>query len=274
MSLFQTFIRQRVKANPQLKLKLKQADRKDTPFQYYVQTYVMTIMSTIALGFVLGLMFKKNLVYLIAIESTLLILGVPLMYFFFFSLVDVQIKKLCREQEGDLLFVSEYLLVSLESGLPLGNAIQRLSQLSRPGGKFFKRVYTDFKTGKDLEQALEEAATYTASPIFKVLLKRLKDSLSIGVDLKQILENFIDESSEKKIIAIKGFTKKLNPVVMMYLLLGIVVPSLGITFFIIGAAIMQVTPALLKLILVVIFMAMFLFQYFAYSIFKFQKETI
>lgn len=274
MSFFETFVRGIVKSKPQLKLKLKQADNKSTPFQYITQTIFLTVFATIGFSVILFLLFKNNLVYLAIIEGLMFTIGIIMIYNFLLSLVDVQIKQLSREQEGDLLFVSEYLLVSMESGLPLGNAIQRLSQLSRPGGKFFKRVFTDFKTGKDLETALEEASVYAASPALKVLLKRLKDSLSIGIDLKQILENFIEESSEKKIIAIKGFTKKLNPLVMMYLLLGIVVPSLGITFFILGAAIINLTPALLKLVLIVIFLIMFVFQYFAYSMFKFGKETL
>ena len=107
-----------------------------------------------------------------------------------------------------------------------------------------------------------------------MLLKRLKDSLTIGVDLKTVLENYIEESSEKKIIEIKGYSKKLNPIIMMYLLLGIVVPSLGITFFILAATLLEMTPQLLKLILICIFLIMFAFQYITYTLFKFSKSTL
>ena len=61
---------------------------------------------------------------------------------------------------------------------------------------------------------------------------------------------------------------------MMYLLLGIVLPSLGVTFFILGAALLNITPAFLKYILIFIFLVMFGFQYIAYSSFKFSKSTI
>ena len=98
--------------------------------------------------------------------------------------------------------------------------------------------------------------------------------MEVGVDLRVVLENFILEASEKKLLEVKAFAKKLNPIVMMYLLVGIVLPSLGITFFILGAAMMEITPVLLKYILIFIFLLMFAFQYFAYSTFKFSKSHI
>lgn len=270
---FTTFIRGLVRKNPQIKLKLKKAGSKQTPFQYVYQSVTMTMFSILALAIIIFLATKSNFIYMI-IGFSILIFIAPLLYGFWFSYVDVQIRKAGRELDGDLLFVSEYFLVSLESGLPLGNAIQNLSRLQRPGGRFFKKVYTEFNTGKDLEQALEESSDFCPSESMKILLKRLKDSLSIGIDLKIILNNFVADASEKKILDIKAFSKKLNPTIMMYLLLGVVLPSLGVTFFILAAAILEMTPELLKVVLVFIFLLMFGFQYISYSIFKFSKSTL
>ncbi len=270
---FTNFIRGIVKNNPEIKTKLRQAGSKQTPFQYVYQSFMMTVMSTIGIFIIMFLVFKSHPLYLLIGTFCILILSFPL-FKFWFSYVDVQIRKYARSLEGDLLFVSEYFLVSLESGLPLGNAIQGISKLNRPGGKFFKKVFTEFKTGKDLEAAIGEAAAYAPSDMVKNLLKRLKDSLSIGVDLKSVLENFIKEASEKKIIEIRGYSKKLNPIIMMYLLVGIVLPSLGLTFFILGATLMNVTPQLLKYMLMIVFLIMFAFQYMSYSSFKFSKSTI
>lgn len=271
--MIENFIRGIVKDHPEIKIKLKRAASKQTPFQYVYQTITMTVMSIIFFGLVLFFLTKKDLI-IFGLGLGILFLLSPLFYKFWFGFVDVQIRKVGREIDSDILFVSEYLLVSLESGLPLGNAIQRLSRLNRPGGKFFNRVYTEFKTGKDLETALDEASIYSASDSMRILLKRLKDSLTIGIDLRTILENYIEESSEKKIIEIKGFSKTLNPLIMMYLLLGIVLPSLGITFFILAATLLSITPEFMKLILICIFIVMFVFQYLTYTAFKFTKATL
>lgn len=267
------FIRGIVKKHPELKLKLKQADSKLSGFQYVYQTLMMTIMSFIGLVIILYIFLKSNIIYLFlaVIGSTIFI---PILFQFWFSVVNVQITKLGREIDGDLLFVSEYLLVSLESGLPLGNAIENLSRINRPGGRFFKRIYTEFKTGKSFNEALEEGSNFSASRSMKILIKKLKDSMDVGIDLRVVLETYINDSSDKKIMEVKTFAKKLNPIVMMYLLLGIVIPSLGVTFFILGAALMQMTPQLLKVVLMFIFIIMFGFQYMAYTSFKFNKSTL
>ncbi len=273
MGSYTNFVRSLVKKNPELKLKLKKAGSKQTPFQYMHQTLFMTLFSYIALLVIIFLFFKRNIsmMFLMFFLSVFLLF---IIFKFWLGYVDVQISKYGRELDGDLLFISEYFLVSLESGLPLGNAIERFSRLKRPGGKFFKVLYTDFQTGKDLESALRDASVYSPSESLRVLLKRLQDSLTIGVDLKTVLENFIKESSDKKIIEIKSYSKKLNPIIMMYLLMGIVLPSLGITFFILGATVMNITADFLKYILIFVFLIMFLFQYMSYGAFKFSKNLI
>jgi len=266
-------IRGIVKKNPQLKLQLKKANSKLSPFQYIYQTLTLSIMSFVGVIILLFFISKNNItVLLTGICGSFLFF--PFIYKFYLNAISVQVSKLGREVDSDILFVSEYLLVSLESGLPIGNAIENLSKIRRPGGVFFSRIYTEFKTGKSFDEALEEGIRFSPSKNMKNLIKKLKDSINIGVDLKSVLETYINDSSEKKILDAKAFSKKLNPIVMMYLLLGIVIPSLGVTFFILAAAMLEMTPGLLKMILFFIFLIMFGFQYFAYTIFKFNKSTI
>lgn len=271
--VLKAIIRQIATDDGKLPLKLKKAGSNLSAHQYIRQTIMITIFTVILLSMILFLIFGSNKLYLF-LGILILILFSPLIYKFAFAYIDVQISKFGREIDSDLLFVAEYFLVTLEGGLPLGNSIRRLSLLDRPGGRFFNRIYLDFKTGKDLEIALNDASIYSPSISLKKFLKKLKDSLEIGVDLKSILENFISEFSEKKVIEIQSFSKKLNPIIMIYLLLGIVLPSLGVTFFILFAAIADISSDLLKYILIFIFLLMFGFQYLAFSMFKFSKSTI
>ena len=213
MELYTNYIRYRVRKIPNLKLKLKKSGTKLTPFQYIHQTLFMTLLSYVALVVLLFLFFKRKTFLLFVTEFSSIIL-IPFIYKFWLSYVDVQIAKYGRQLDDDLLFISEYLLVSLQSGLPLGNAIERFSRLKRPGGKFFKEIYMEFETGKDLENALLCGSDYSPSENLRVLLKKLYDSLTIGADLDVILENFISESSDKKIVEIKSFSKKLNPIII------------------------------------------------------------
>ncbi len=271
--MLRIFIRKIVRNNPELKRKLKLGDSKYTPFQYVFNTLFMTGFSFVTLLIIFYLIFKSNLKFLV-FSLLFLFLSIPLIYKFWLSLIDVEINKLGRELDADLLFVSEFLLVELQSGLPLGNAIEKISKVHRPSGRFFKRVYLDFKTGKDFERTLNEAIEYCPSEKLKNLLKKLKDSLYIGVDIIPILKNFIKYSNEYNLIKIKEFSKSMNPLIMMYLLLGIVFPSLGVAIFILGASIMNITPDFLKYLLIGIFFLVFLFQYFSFTMFKYKKDII
>lgn len=266
-------IRKTVSNHPELKNKLKLAGMSMSPFQYVFQTYSLTGMLIGGLSILFFILFSNDvgtmlLLILITISSA------PFVYKFLFQLADVKATQLGRELESDILFISEYLLVVLESGVPLPNALEQLSKIKRPGGSFFERVLRDFKLGKDLEKTLEDAITYCPSASLRILLKKLKDSLAIGVDLETVLANFVEEGSEKKLIEIRGYAKKLNPLIMMYLIFGIVIPSLGVTFFILFAAISAMGPELLRVVLILIFMFMFVFQYMAYSSLKFTKSTM
>lgn len=272
MAIFKQLIRKIVSKHPELKKDLQKAGMSQSPFQYTFQTIYLTGLMVIGMLFFVIILFAGEPILIFLILGIVIL--APLIYFFLFSLVKVKASQLGRELEGDILFISEYLLVVLESGVPLSNALEQLSKIKRPGGYFFERVLRDFKLGKDLEKTLDDAIGYCPSDSLRVLMKRLKDSLSIGVDLETVLANFIEEGSEKKLIEIRGYAKKLNPVIMMYMIFGIVIPSLGVTFFILFAAISGMGSDLLKWVLIFLFMFMFVFQYMAYSSLKFTKSTM
>jgi hypothetical protein len=60
--------------------------------------------------------------------------------------------------------------------------------------------------------------------------------LKIGVDVSQPLEAMLEEITQEQLIEIQRYGKKLNSIIMFYLLVAIVVPSLGITLFSIAAS--------------------------------------
>ena len=61
--------------------------------------------------------------------------------------------------------------------------------------------------------------------------------MKIGVDVTQFLRSTLEEIIEDQIVEIKRYGKKLNSVTLFYLLVGIVIPSLGMTLATIGVSI-------------------------------------
>ena len=260
--------------NKDLGIKLKKGYIKKTPTKYVSDTINMTIFSSIFFMLISFLFFKSNLVYLFFSFSFMILIFPFISFHFWFNYVNIQIRKIQREQDNDLLFVLDFFLVSLSSGITLSNAVYDLAKLKRPGAIFFKKINDELRLGSDLEVSLKNGIEYCASDNLKNLLKKLKDSIEVGIDISKTLEILIKDSSNKKQNQIKNYTKKINPLVTMYLLLGIVLPSLGITFFIIGATIIGTSLLGLRIILFMIFITVFVFLYISYTLFRFQKISI
>jgi pilus assembly protein TadC len=101
------------------------------------------------------------------------------------------------------------------------------------GGKFFQEIVDEINLGKPIEQALEDAHKYSASHIFQLVLRQILNSLRTGVDVSNSLRKMIDEITRQQQIEIKEYSKKLNSLVLFYLLVACVVPSLGISLFLV-----------------------------------------
>jgi pilus assembly protein TadC len=167
--------------------------------------------------------------------------------------LDVSITKREQEIDRDVLFAGRFLLVKLNSGKPLINALFEASESYGVAGDYFKEIVSDIKLGTPLEDALEKAYKTTPSKKFRKILFQINNALKIGVDVSQPLESMLEEISQEQLVEIQRYGKKLNSIVMFYLLAAIVAPSLGITLFSIVASMMS-----LRIDLVAFFMVLFL----------------
>jgi hypothetical protein len=57
---------------------------------------------------------------------------------------------------------------------------------------------------------------------------QIANSVSSGADVGNSLESVLDQISKEQVIALREYSQKLTPIVMFYMVFGIIVPSLGI----------------------------------------------
>ena len=60
---------------------------------------------------------------------------------------------------------------------------------------------------------------------------QILNALRTGGDVSQALESITEQISKEQVIALKTYERKLNPLVMFYLMVAIILPSLGISMF-------------------------------------------
>lgn len=149
------------------------------------------------------------------------------------------IRKRAREMDNEALFAGRYLLIKLSSGRPLFNALIDASNSYGVASKFFKEVVDDITFGTPIEQALENAQNLSPSRSFQKILFQINNALRVGIDVTRSLESTLKEIESEQEIEIERYGKKLSTVAMFYMLAAIVIPSLGLTIFVVVASLLN-----------------------------------
>jgi len=215
----------------------------------------------VLLFFILS-MIKANL--LILLPATLVVFFMMFIFMLYSPLATI--RKRQREIDKEVLFAGRYLLVKLESGIPLYNALIDASKSYGICSKYFREIVEDIKMGTNIEDALDNAREYNASEKFKLILSELVTSLKTGADVTGSLKDILHLITQNQELEIKDYGKKLNGYVTLYLIVAGVIPSLGMTMFSVFAAMisLQITP---RLIMILIFFFV-LVQLFFLSLFR------
>lgn len=139
------------------------------------------------------------------------------------------------ELEEDVLFAGRFLMVKLNSGKPPVNALIEVANSYDNAEKYYGDIVKDIDMGVPVEKAISRGAEISPSPNFRKILFQISNALKIGIDVTEFLEATMEEITEAKILEIKRYGKKLNSMTLFYMLVGIIVPSLGMTMFVIVA---------------------------------------
>ena len=214
---------------PDLKLRLVQARLSEEPEHYVKKTFSTSIFLTFSITIIAFAFVKKPGVLLFS----------PLIFFFaffyFLRYVDMKIEKMRRSINQEIVFAGRFLIIELESGVPLYNAFINLSKNYEVIGPFFNEIVEKINLGTTMEEAINEAVSTTPSPELRKLLWQLLNSMRTGADVADSLNAVIDQIVRQQQIAVKEYGRKLNPLAMFYMMMAVIVPSLGTTVLIVLA---------------------------------------
>ena len=220
---------------PSIKDNLRIAHNKNHPEKFIAKSLRITLYVSITLTFLSFLLFGKTTAP--AKLAVLMILVFALSYFFVasFTLQSPKgaIRQRQREIDREVLFAGRFLLIKIESGTPLMNTLADAAKMKGFAAKYFKEIVDDINTGTPLEKALDNARTYNASEKFKRILWQIVTALKTGAEVSDTLRGTLRAVAAEQLIDIKRYGKKLNSLMLFYMVLAIVVPSLGLTMLII-----------------------------------------
>jgi len=199
-----------------------------------------------------------------------------LMFFFFFlNSPKTTIRKRQRELDKEVIFAGRFLLVKLYAGTPLVNALIDASKSYGVAQSYFKEMVDDINLGAPLEQAIDNAMKYSPSEKFTKILFQISNAIKIGVDVTKSLENTLDELTSEQMVEIQKYGKKLNSLALFYMLLAVVIPSLGVAMFVvIGSLIGFFRADNSKAVFIAVVVFLVIIQFVFISIFKTARLSV
>ena len=223
------------KANPKLGLYLYQAEsfldaREYTSIAVFTGLFWTVVMAGL-LGFIsVAARAPSNFLPLALLVS----LGMgAVSYFYVVMYPQIIVLKKVRELEKHLLFAMRHLLIQVKSGITLFDSMASVSR-GRYGlvSKEFNEAVRKISTGVRDVDALEDMALKNPSLHFRRSLWQISNALRAGSDIGETLEIIIDNLSNEQRIMVKQYGAQLNPLAFMYMMFGIILPSLGISLLV------------------------------------------
>jgi len=261
------------KSRPSLKLDLFQAEVQLSPKDYVsivVLTTVFYFFTMTPMIFMVGLLARGK-------PDFFLPLGVGGVFsLFIFSYLMRYPKfvatKRIKKLEKDLLNSLQHILIEIKSGVPLFNSLIGVTEGYGEVSDEFKIVVREINAGVAEIKALERASLRNPSLYFRRSIWQITNAMKAGSDVASALESIVTTLTQEQIIAIRRYSQELSPFTLMYMLIAVIMPTLGITFLIILSSFagLNIPDFLFPLILLVLAV----FQYFYMGIIKTKRPVL
>ena len=247
---------------PHLRFKLKQAGMNIKPEDFVKQTFLSAFYLTAGLFSSITLILVK----FEAFTTLLLLLVFPffaLLMFYLIKIPDAKILGRGKDISKEVVFAGRFLIIELESGVPLYNALQNLSKNYKAIGSYVKEITDKVDLGTSMEDALNEAVELVPSDDLRKMFWQIINSLRTGSDVSRSLLSTVDQNAKRQKIQINEYSKKLNPLAMFYMMIAVIAPSLGMTMLIILSSFVNFTLSLTILLFLAALLGFMQFMFLA-----------
>jgi len=256
---------------PQLKKQLRIAHIKSTPQEFIYKDLKFTVPFSVVFTILFFFILDKADKSLLLLPIGFIVVFIMSFGFAFMKLRGVILQRK-KEIDREVLFAGQYLLIKLYSGKPLLNAIIDTSKSYGVASKYLKEIVNDIDTGSSLEDALENAMTYSPSEQFRKILFHINNALKLGIDVTRPLSAVIGEIMAEQSVEITRYGKKLNTLIIFYMLAAVVMPSIGMTIFIVLSSFINLNITGVHFIMVLGLITVIQFMFIA--IFKSMRPTV
>jgi len=180
-----------------------------------------------------------------------------------------------KDIEKNLIFGLEDILIQLSSGIPLFDILTNIS-MSNYGelSSEFKKAVKRIGAGEPEAEVLADLSAKSHSVFLKRTLWQISNGLNSGSDMSSIIRENIKMLNEEQMIQIQNYGNKLNPLIMMYMLISVIVPALSVSFMTVVASMIGLEKNLTMGLFFGLFIFVLLFQIMFLGMIKSKRPTL
>jgi pilus assembly protein TadC len=144
------------------------------------------------------------------------------------------VRRRVTDIEKNFLYALRHVLIQIKGGSPVFNAVVGVSEASYGGvSDEFRRVVLEINAGTSLTKAMENMALRNPSIYLRRTVWQLVNALRTGADMGVTLTHVVEQFTAEQRVLLEKFGKELAPYAMMYMMVTVIFPTLGITLFLI-----------------------------------------
>lgn len=163
----------------------------------------------------------------------------PLLFLTFAYQPKVKAKRISRQLEKNLPYSLRHMLIEVSSGISLYEAMVDASYDYGEASNEFNRIVSDIQGGKSQIEALEDSIARNPSIMYRRAIWQMINALKSGADLTDTLDSLVDTMVEEQKLEVEKYGEDLNPFILMYLMLAVIFPSLGVTLMIVMSSFIE-----------------------------------
>ena len=205
---------------------------------------------------------------------------IVLIFSFFIFLQQIFYPKLVANKrvkglERNLMPAMENFLVQLNSGIPLFEIMVNISKGDYGNiSKEFSITVKEINAGKPQIEALDDMIAANPSLLFRKTIWYIVNGMKSGADLVSTIKEAINSLAEEQVIQIQNYGGQLSPLAMFYMLVAVIIPTLGMTFLIIISSFISLGESTTKLVFFGLYGFVFFFQLMFIGIIKNRRPNL
>lgn len=221
---------------------MKKAEIPMSAKEYSTMSLVIVLFYFLFFGFLFFVMAFRlfgQFDFILPIGVSLIFSGLVLVQLITFPII--RVTKKVRDLDRNLVFALRTILVQLRSGVSLFESMKVVAEGNYGTvSKEFKKAVDQISTGTIQEIALERIAEYNPSIFFRRALWQIVNGMRAGADITTVLGESVDTLTEAQSIQIRNYESQMKILSLVYMMLGVIVPALGITFLIVLSSFPQI----------------------------------